>query len=199
METLTNKAKSTSSFTSVSILPPSVRMVQAKSEDGNWRTVPLYEAGIDVCYRNDNEIQECKILSVHYKDLLEPYYTVRLLNGKEKQTDNTYIMPRLWVGKKCSEEGMTHEDIAREQRAHCAFILRKQRMKKSKQTMKEKYWDSLPPKKKDQVLEDDAAAHQKYQESFPLEKKAQILEDDAVVHKKIPGVPPSPKKINFGG
>ncbi len=76
METSTDKAKSTSPFTSVSIPPPSVRMVQAKTEDGNWRTVPLYKAGMDVCYRNDYEIQECKILTVHHDNLLESYYTV---------------------------------------------------------------------------------------------------------------------------
>jgi hypothetical protein len=86
METSTDKAKSTSPLKSVSILPPLVRMVQAKFEDGNWRTVPLYEYGMDVCYRNDNEIQKCKILTVHLDDLLEPYYIVRLLEGKEKQT-----------------------------------------------------------------------------------------------------------------
>jgi hypothetical protein len=95
METSTDKAKSTSSFTSVSIPPPLVRIVQAKTEDSNLRTVPLYKAGMDVCYRNDNEIQECKILTVHHDNLLEPHYTVRLLDGKEKQTDNTHIMLRL--------------------------------------------------------------------------------------------------------
>jgi hypothetical protein len=66
METLTDEAKSTSPFTSVSIPPPLVRMVQAKTEDGNWRTLPLYKAGMDVCYRNDNDIQECKILPAHH-------------------------------------------------------------------------------------------------------------------------------------
>jgi hypothetical protein len=78
---------------------------------------------MEVCYRNDNEIQECKILTVHHDDLLEPYYTVRLLNGKEKQTDITHIMLRLQDGKKCNEEGMTHQDIARGLRAQHAFIL----------------------------------------------------------------------------
>jgi hypothetical protein len=111
-------------------------MVQAKTEDGNWRTVPLYKAGMDVCYRNDNELQECKILTVHHNNLLEPYYTVRLLDGKEKQTDNTHIMLRLQDGKKCNEEGMTHQDTAREVGAQRAFILRKQRMKKGKWTIK---------------------------------------------------------------
>ncbi len=51
--------------------------------------MPLYKAGMDVCYRNDNDIQEFKILTVHHDDPLEPYYTVRMLDGKEKQTDNT--------------------------------------------------------------------------------------------------------------
>jgi hypothetical protein len=113
METLIDKAKSTSPFKSVSIPPPLVRMVQAKTEDGNRKTLPLYKAGMDVCYRNDNEIQECKILTVHHDDLLEPYYTVKLLDGKQKQTENTHIMLRLQDGKKCNEEGMTHQDIAR--------------------------------------------------------------------------------------
>ncbi len=139
------QSKSTSPFKSVSILPTLVRMVQAKTEDGNWRTMPLYKAGMDVCYRNENEIQECKILTVHHNDLLEPYYTVRLLDGKEKQTDNIHIMLRLQDGKKCNEEGMTHQDIAREQGAQRAFILQKQRMKKGKRTKNKKYWESLPP------------------------------------------------------
>ncbi len=107
----------------MSIPPTLVRMVQAKTEDGNWRTVPLYKAGMDVCYRNDNEIQECKFLTVHHDNLLEPYYTVRLLDGKEKQTDKTHIMLRLQDGKKCNEEGMTHQDIARKRRAQRTFIL----------------------------------------------------------------------------
>jgi hypothetical protein len=85
METSTDKAKTTSPFKSVSIPPPLVRMVQAKTEDGNWRTVPLYKAGMDFCYRNDNEKQECKILTVHHDNLLEPYYTVRLLDGKKSR------------------------------------------------------------------------------------------------------------------
>ena len=123
METLTDKAKSTSPFTSVSNPPPTVRMVKAKTEDGSWRTVPLYKASMDVCYRNYNEIQECKILTVHLNDLLEPCYTVRLLDRKEKQTDNTHIMLRLQDGKKCNEEGMTHQDIARKRRAQRTFIL----------------------------------------------------------------------------
>ncbi len=119
-----------------------------------------------------------------------------MLDGKEKQTENTHIMLRLQDGKKCSEEGMTHQDIAREQRAQRAFILRKQRMKKGNQTMKEKYRESLPPKKKAQILGDDATAHQhqKYKKSLPLEKKAQILEGDAVAHQKYQESLPPKKK-----
>jgi hypothetical protein len=145
--------------------------------------MPLYKASMDVCYRNDNEIQECKILTVHHDDLLEPYYIIRLLDGKEKQTDNTHIMLKLQDGEKCNEESMTHQDIAREARAQRAFILQKQRMKKGKRTIK-KNWESLPPEKKAQLLEDDAVAHQKYRESLPPKKKARISEDDAAAHQK---------------
>jgi hypothetical protein len=127
METSTDKAKSTSPFKSVSIPPPLVRMVQAKTEDGNWRTVPLCKASMDDYYRNDNEIQECEILTVHHDNMLKPYYTVRLLDGREKQTDNTHTMLRLQDGKKCNEEGMTHQDIAREARAqHALFCKNKE-------------------------------------------------------------------------
>jgi hypothetical protein len=122
-----------------------------------------------------------------------------LLDGKEKQTENTHIMLKLQDGKKYSEEGMTHQNISREQRAQRAFILRKQRMKKGYQTTKEKYRESLPPKKKAQTLEDDATAHQhqKYQESFPLEKKAKILEDDAVAHQKYQKTLPPKEKTRI--
>ena len=74
--------------------PPAVRMVQAKTEDGNWRTVPLYEAGMFANYTNANGTQGCTVLTVHLDDLMEPYYTVRLQDGKEKQTDNAHISLR---------------------------------------------------------------------------------------------------------
>ncbi len=80
---------------------------------------------MDVNYRNDNGIQECKILTVHHCNPLEPYYTIRLQDGKERQTDNTHSMLRLQDGKRYAEEGMTHQDIARQQRAQSAFILQK--------------------------------------------------------------------------
>jgi hypothetical protein len=134
--------------------------------------VPLYETGMHVCYRNDNYIQECKILTVHHDDPLEPYYTVRFLDGKEKQTDNTHIMLRLQDGKKCDEKGMTHQDITKERCAKRAIILQKQRMKKGKWTMKKIYLESLQPKKKTQILVDNVVVHQKYRKSLPLEKKA---------------------------
>jgi hypothetical protein len=89
---------STSPFTSVSVPPPMVRMVHTKTQDSNWRIVPLYKAGMDVNYRNDNGVQECKILTVHHNDPLELYYTIRLQDRKEKQTNNTNIT--LWLHDK---------------------------------------------------------------------------------------------------
>ncbi len=114
MKISTDKAMSTSPFTSVSVPPPTVRMVHTKTQDDNWRTVPLYKACIDVNYRNDNSVQECKILIVHHDNALEPYYTTKLQNGEEKQTDNTHIMLRLQDGKGSDEDSMTHQHIARQ-------------------------------------------------------------------------------------
>ena len=59
--------------------------------------------------------------------------------------------------------------------------------------------ESLPHKKKAQMLEDNAVAHQKYWESLPLEKKAKILEDKVKVQKKYQkSLPPKKKAKNFG-
>ena len=74
--------------------PSAVRMVQAKTEDGGWKAVPMYEAGMVVDYTNSGSTQTCEVLSAHLDDLMEPYYTVRLEDGREKQTDNAHISPR---------------------------------------------------------------------------------------------------------
>ena len=74
--------------------PSAVRMVQAKTEGGGWKAVPMYEAGMVVDYTNSGSTQTCAILSAHLDDLMEPYYTVRLEDGREKQTDNAHISLR---------------------------------------------------------------------------------------------------------
>ncbi len=74
---------------------PTVRMVQAKTEDGEWKTVPLYESGMIVNYTNAEGTQSGTVLTVHLDDLMEPYYTVLLQDGKEKQTDNAHISIRV--------------------------------------------------------------------------------------------------------
>jgi hypothetical protein len=152
-----------------------LRMVQAKPEDGNWRTVPVYKAGMDVNYRNDDGVQECKIITVHHDDPLELYYTVRLQNRKEKQTEYTHVMLRMQDGKMCDEEGMTRM---------CTMCFLSVKMKNKEGQMDIKYLESLPPKKKAQILENNAAAHQKYQESLSPKKKTHILEDNAAAHQK---------------
>ncbi|KAL7462670.1 hypothetical protein ACHAXS_004921 [Conticribra weissflogii] len=72
-------------------LPCAVQMVQANTEDGGTKIVPRYEAGMDVYYKGPNGIIEARILESHLDDLLDPYYTVRLEDGREKQTDNAHI------------------------------------------------------------------------------------------------------------
>jgi hypothetical protein len=72
-----------------------VCMVQAKTEDGKWKTVPMYEKGMDINYTNANGTQSGIVLTVHFNDLMEPYYTVLLQDGNEKQTDNVHITLRV--------------------------------------------------------------------------------------------------------
>lgn len=69
-----------------------VKMVQAKTESGGTKTVPLYDAGMAVDYTNAAGTMRAEILDVHLDDLMEPYYSIRLKDGREKQTDNAHIM-----------------------------------------------------------------------------------------------------------
>jgi len=86
------------------VVPPTMQMVQAKTESGEFKTVPLYEAGMVVRYKNAAGVVGCTILKVHLDDLLDPYYDVRLEDGREKQTDNAHIMLALENGEEEKEE-----------------------------------------------------------------------------------------------
>jgi hypothetical protein len=55
---------------------------------------PLYEAGMVINYTNAGLTQTCTILTVHLDYLMEPFYTVRLPDGREVQTDSTHISLR---------------------------------------------------------------------------------------------------------
>jgi len=80
--------------TPISLPPPPIRvkLVQAKTEDGGIIKVPKYEKDMKVQYKSSSGIQGCTILDVHLDDLLVPYYTIHLDDGKEKQTDNAHIV-----------------------------------------------------------------------------------------------------------
>ena len=53
-----------------------IRVVQAKTEDGKQKTVPMYEKGMEIHYRNAYGTQSGTVLTVNLNDLKEPYYTV---------------------------------------------------------------------------------------------------------------------------
>jgi hypothetical protein len=72
-------------------LPCAVQMVEAKTEEGGTKLVPLYKADMDVYYRGPQGVTTAHIVKTHLDDLLEPYYTIRLEDGREKQTDNAHI------------------------------------------------------------------------------------------------------------
>ena len=47
---------------------------------------------MDVYYKSNGAIvSSAHIVDVHLDDLLEPYYSIRLEDGREKQTDNAHI------------------------------------------------------------------------------------------------------------
>lgn len=59
-------------------------------------TANHYKKGMRVNYITTNgnvQPQICTILAVDLDDALEPYYTVRMEDGREKQTDNAHLRP----------------------------------------------------------------------------------------------------------
>lgn len=62
-----------------------VEMIEAKTEDGGTRLVAKHKKGSSVLYKSPKGIVGALILDVHLDDLLEPYYTIKLPDGKEKQ------------------------------------------------------------------------------------------------------------------
>ena len=67
--------------------PPTntIGQVECRTEDGQTKTVPMYKAGMRVCYKGQNDNKShAQILNVHLDDGLEPYYTIQLEDGREK-------------------------------------------------------------------------------------------------------------------
>ena len=62
-----------------------VEMIEAKTEDGSSKLVPKYKKGTSVLYRSPQGFIGVLIIDVHLDDLLEPYYTIKLPDGREKQ------------------------------------------------------------------------------------------------------------------
>jgi len=53
----------------------------------------MYEAGTSVRYRGAGGEMGARILDAHLDDELVPYYTIKLEDGREKQTDNAHLSP----------------------------------------------------------------------------------------------------------
>mmetsp|Transcript_15781 Transcript_15781/g.32359 ORF Transcript_15781/g.32359 Transcript_15781/m.32359 type:complete len:190 (-) Transcript_15781:2-571(-) len=69
-----------------------VKMVEAKTENGSTKFVPMHQKDKIISYRSAKGIVEALIVDVHLDDLYEPYYTIRFTDGREKQTDNDHIL-----------------------------------------------------------------------------------------------------------
>jgi len=72
-----------------------VEMVECKttSNGSTTKQVPMYPKGMTIYYKNNftNTKTPAVVLDVHLDDLMEPYYTIRLEDGREKQTDNAHL------------------------------------------------------------------------------------------------------------
>jgi hypothetical protein len=70
--------------------------------------VPLYQANTKVYYTYNGQTEQATVVTVHYDDLLEPYYTISV-QGRERQTDNRHLS--LTPG----DDGETHEEAKKVQ------------------------------------------------------------------------------------
>jgi hypothetical protein len=52
---------------------------------------PKYEASQVVCYKSNGDRTKARVVKVHLDDELQPYYTIQLPFGKEKQTDDGHL------------------------------------------------------------------------------------------------------------
>jgi hypothetical protein len=148
---------------------------------------------MDVHYRNEDGIQECNILTVHHENLLEPYYTVGLQEGNENQSDKTHITLRLQDGKRCDKEGMSHQDVARQQCAQHYFILQKQKMKKGKWTATKNIGRTFLPRRKPKFWR-MMLRHTKNTGSSSFLKRKPKSRRMMLQHTKMLGVLPSPRE-----
>ena len=80
-----------------SMSAPGVKVVQCKPPNGEVKTVPMYPKGTEVYYRSSDvtgepDLLKATIVEAHQDDLLEPYYTIKMRDGREKQTDNNHLI-----------------------------------------------------------------------------------------------------------
>ena len=58
-------------------------------------TTSAYKSGMNVYFRRQNEKPvPARVIKVHLDDLLEPYYTIRLRDGQEKQAGDSHLSRR---------------------------------------------------------------------------------------------------------
>jgi len=93
------------SITLSSSMPPinTVATAEIKTQDGKTKTVPMYKPGMDVLYCNKGPVitmddntalmSPARVIDIHLSNthLLEPSYTIRLIDGQEIQADNDDI------------------------------------------------------------------------------------------------------------
>ena len=82
-----------------------VEMIKVKTEEGGEQFMPKLKRGSYALYQApQGGLVTAVILDVHQDDLLEPYYTIQLPDGREKQTDNARLLISESKSKDCMEQ-----------------------------------------------------------------------------------------------
>ena len=154
-------------------LPCSVEMVEAKTEDGGTKIVPKYAAETKLYYKNAQGIQKATILDAHLDDLLDPYYSIRLEDGKEKQTDNAHLMLTLPEG--VSVEEKTEEKQSEEMKNETEVVVEESKEGESPNSNTGVENEHDTPAKQETTAEEELALV-----PVDLAKKSEILTDSGI-------------------
>jgi chromodomain-helicase-DNA-binding protein 7 len=77
-------------FSSLSVAPKKEEVSQPEAPPNH--PVSKFKAGQTVVYKkSDSSLDIANIVKVHFDDALEPFYTIKLTSGKEKQTDDAHL------------------------------------------------------------------------------------------------------------
>jgi hypothetical protein len=85
-----NGYRITEAFASLEIAPANQSSVSQSS--GMFQGASRFSAGTTAIYISNGSKPLVKIVNAHFDDKLDPFYTIQLSDGREKQTDNDHLL-----------------------------------------------------------------------------------------------------------